>query len=613
MVSAGTVISGRYRLERLLGEGGMGQVWVARHLNLDSLVAVKLLAPTAVSNEILRARFEREARALGQLRSPHVVHIYDYGVDEVGPFMVMELLEGDDLAYLRSQRKYWSVSEVAQIVMQAARGLTAAHKAGVIHRDIKPGNLFLARSEGEAVLKVLDFGIAKPLEETATEITKTNVGVGSPSYMSPEQTQAQRVDPRTDVWSLGVVAFVLLTGELPFQAESPFLVGQKVLRGQRPKPTQLVDGLPRSLDAFFERALATTRDERFSTPLEMADALAAIARLYPNASGTDPEFVTTERLSAVQEARKALANRGPTPFGLTIKLTADEVGPGLARAGYAPAMSGRAERASQPALATAAAPNAEEAFATSSVHVVPIIPAAPRSSAAAAAMAAAARQALPKIIEPTSGEDASDYAPTARLDSESVRHAVQARNARLAQSGVNLAIPNMPPPPMPPPAMARAPALSQSYSDASFQDVSSAMIERPRTPALSQSYSDASFQDVSSAMVANPFRSERIFLDTSAAFGNPMRRPTSRRGVIVLSIVGGTLVHVGLLLGAWYMSTTDETTDTASSSAPSAAKAATAVRSSSTAAPPSASSSPSSAAPSSSVSADKSSAPKPKP
>ncbi|NUP05577.1 MAG: serine/threonine protein kinase [Polyangiaceae bacterium] len=583
----------------------MGQVWVARHLHLDSLVAVKLLAPSAVSNEVLRARFEREARALGQLRSPHVVQVFDYGVEEIGPFMVMELLEGDDLAFLRTQRRYWSLTEVAQIVMQAARGLNAAHKAGVIHRDIKPGNLFLARIEDETVLKVLDFGIAKPLEDNVTEITKTNVGVGSPSYMSPEQTQALPVDARTDNWSLAVVAFALLTGELPFQAESPFMIGQKVLRGQRPRATQLVEGLPRALDAFFDRALAVSKDDRFATPLELADALAAIARLYPDATAIDPDVVTTERLSRVHEARKAVALKGLVSNGLTIKLTADDLQPALARAGYALPVPPRPAppRPPPPSDENTGETVVQSRESLAEIEQRAVAPPAPSSrrgppSRPPLAPPRASRPPLPTprpstparsspgtvppppsaapvsppraVAEPT--PDASDFAPTTRLSDGSVKMAIEARNQRLAQSGAHFESPLAP----------------------------------QRVPALSQSYGDAAFGDVSSGMIANPYRRDGFGMETAAAFANPVRRARKNRLLVIASIVGGTIVNIALVAGAWWLSS-DTSSPAATSSARSSqpimtSSAASATQSATAPTPPTSSvSASSSATPSASI------------
>ncbi len=505
MASAGTVISGRYRLERLLGEGGMGQVWVARHLHLDSQVALKILAPSAVSNEVLRARFEREARALAQLRSPHVVQIYDYGLDEANsPFMVMELLEGDDLAYLRSQRRYWTLSEVAQIVVQAARGLSAAHKAGVIHRDVKPGNLFLAQVEGTTILKVLDFGIAKSLEDTATEITKTNVGIGSPSYMSPEQTLTQAVDGRTDVWALGVVAFVLLTGELPFQAESPFLVGQKVLRGQRPRATEIGEGLPRAVDAFFDRALAVSKEERFATPLEMAEALTSIARLYPSATAVDPDAVMTEKVSGVHSARQAALNAGreQAQLGRTVKLAPDQLAPGLARAGYGP----RPE--SHRSGAMAAHGHAQQQAVAPHPAQAPPPPSLPPSSGNPVAPPSAPSSGVPAIYDPFPAYDGAENAPTAKLHAGAIRHALD--------TGL--------------PEGAR-PLPYNAGPAPSFQD---------RSMVSSM---------VSSAVMPNPFASKR-------------------RALMIAAIVGGTVVNLSLFGGLMWVSVSPSHDEPAASSAP---------------------------------------------
>jgi serine/threonine-protein kinase len=284
MTLAGRVLAGRYRLERPLAEGGMGEVWVAHHETLDIPVAVKVMATAALAREGLRARFEREAKATAQLRTPHVVQVFDYGVDDETPFLVMELLDGEDFGALGRERAPFSLAETADLIGQAARGLQAAHQAGIIHRDIKPSNLFLARvARGQSLVKVLDFGIAKTFVDGGPKFTKTNVVLGSPSYMSPEQVLARPVDARTDIWSLGVVTFLMLSGELPFKGATALDVGDKIVKGARPRFTDVAAGMPAALDAMFDRALATAPTGRHATVADFADELARIAKEHPEA------------------------------------------------------------------------------------------------------------------------------------------------------------------------------------------------------------------------------------------------------------------------------------------------------------------------------------------
>jgi serine/threonine-protein kinase len=215
------LIGGKYRLVRPLAKGGMGSVWVARHETLDIDVAVKVIARPERAGRTALGRFEREAKTAAQLRSPHVVHVYDFGLANGQPYIVMELLQGEDLATRLSREGPISLAEVASIIGQAAKGLAAAHDLGLVHRDIKPSNIFLAKAHREQLVKVLDFGIVKDLRATqpGTE-TSTGVIVGSPYYMSPEQTRAGKLDARSDVWSLGAVAYEMSCGMRPFEGAS---------------------------------------------------------------------------------------------------------------------------------------------------------------------------------------------------------------------------------------------------------------------------------------------------------------------------------------------------------------------------------------------------------
>ncbi len=278
----GSTVAGKFRLERLIGRGGMGSVWAARHLQLDTLVAIKFIdAVTDIGDA--RVRFEREARAAAQLRSPHVVQILDHGIDEdERPYIAMELLEGEDLGERLRRTPRLSLQATATIITQASKALRRAHEGGVIHRDLKPGNIFLARFDDDEVVKLLDFGVAKLRYSDdlapGVQMTQTGVIFGSPSYMSPEQARGNRViDHRTDLWSLAVILFRCITGVKPFEAES---IGDLVIKlciDPLPVPTDLAPELPPEVDSFFERAFARDPDLRFQSATALAQEFEAIA------------------------------------------------------------------------------------------------------------------------------------------------------------------------------------------------------------------------------------------------------------------------------------------------------------------------------------------------
>ena len=278
-IEAGTIIAGKYRLEAPLARGGMGAVWIARHVKLGSQLAVKFLDPQLAASSTFVARFEQEARAAAAIESPHVVHVQDFGLEDGTPYLVMELLRGEDLRTRLRRRGRLTLGESAEILVQVGKALRRAHAAGIVHRDIKPGNLFLARVDDDEVLKVLDFGIAKHPNLRAGEATKTGEIVGTPHYVSPEQARGDKnVDHRTDVWAVGVIAYRMATGQLPFPGDGFGNVLAKVLV-EKPAPVRsLVPSLPAALEGFFERALAKNRDERFQSVRELVDAYVSIVR-----------------------------------------------------------------------------------------------------------------------------------------------------------------------------------------------------------------------------------------------------------------------------------------------------------------------------------------------
>src|SRR6187402_655881 len=278
----GKTIAGRYLVERLIGQGGMGTVWAGRHVSLNQLVAIKFVHPKlAGSAEALR-RFDTEAKAAARIKSRHAVSVYDHGVSEAGqPYIVMEYLEGESLERAIRRRGKLPFSEVVQIVAQSARALSAAHEAKVVHRDLKPDNIFLARDSEASKLgysvKLVDFGIAKLLhDEAATGASATQAGIvlGTPHYMSPEAlTASAPVSAASDIWSLGACAFSAACGRVPFEGDAIGDVVLKVCASPMPVPSQLQPTLPRAFDAWFERACARDRKRRFTSVVELADAL----------------------------------------------------------------------------------------------------------------------------------------------------------------------------------------------------------------------------------------------------------------------------------------------------------------------------------------------------
>jgi serine/threonine-protein kinase len=291
----------------VIGSGAMGLVVAATDLELGAVRALKIMLPSALRSREPVARFLREASACGRLRGEHVARVYGVGrLDGGAPFLVMEYLEGSDLGAVLAARGSLPVGEALTIVLEVCEALAEAHRRGIVHRDLKPANLFLARRPGGgACVKVLDFGVAKILGEAASsgDTTRSYVMLGSPSYMSPEQMESSRdVDARADVWSLGVVAYQLLTGRLPFVGEGLTQIVTAVLEGRPAPPSSLVSGLPPALDAAILGCLEGDRARRCAGAVELAASLAPFAP--PEAAGS------LRRLLGVREPRP---RRAPAP------------------------------------------------------------------------------------------------------------------------------------------------------------------------------------------------------------------------------------------------------------------------------------------------------------
>jgi serine/threonine-protein kinase len=277
-IAAGTILAGKYRLEAPVGKGGMGSVWRARHLKLDADVAIKFMDPGITASEPARDRFQREAKASAKIDYLHIVHVHDYGIEGETPYIVMELLRGESLDERLKRQLRLSLGELVPVVAQVCKALRKAHDAGFIHRDLKPGNIFLVRSDDDdELVKLLDFGIAKDTDSAAEGRTKTGDFMGSPHYMSPEQIHdSSSIDARSDLWSLGVILFRAITGVLPFPGEQVGAVIGGVLTAPIPAPSNYLRGLPEGIDAFFQKALSRDRAARFQSAREMADAFAAL-------------------------------------------------------------------------------------------------------------------------------------------------------------------------------------------------------------------------------------------------------------------------------------------------------------------------------------------------
>ena len=279
-VHQGQILAGKFRIERILGQGGMGVVVAATHIQLDERVALKFLLPEALSNPEAVARFAREARAAVKIKSEHVARVSDVGTLESGsPYMVMEYLDGQDLAdWVRSSGAMRPVDAV-EFVLQACEAIAEAHALGIVHRDLKPANLFVTRRvDGSPCVKVLDFGISKLTTPGSTSdmgMTRTSTVMGSPLYMSPEQMSSTRsVDARTDIWALGIILYEVLSGRVPFEAETmPQLCGM-ILQDPPRSLRELRPDAPPGLEAVIFRCLEKNRDARFSSVAELAAALA---------------------------------------------------------------------------------------------------------------------------------------------------------------------------------------------------------------------------------------------------------------------------------------------------------------------------------------------------
>jgi serine/threonine-protein kinase len=281
MPTPGTVLLGRFRVESVLGEGGMGIVFSARRIPSQERVAIKVLLPEASAHPEAVPRFVNEAKATMKLGSPHVVKVFEAGTLDIGlPFIVMELLEGTDLGVVLEKRGPLPVAAAVDYLIQAADAIAEAHALGIVHRDLKPTNLFLLERPGTApMVKVLDFGISKVSNGPQNQaLTATGTFLGSPHYMPPEQLKsAKNVDSRADIWALGVILYELLSGKPPFDAGAFGELFMKVLTAEYTPLRTIRPEIPEGLEQVVARCLRRPREERYPDLVEFAQALAPFA------------------------------------------------------------------------------------------------------------------------------------------------------------------------------------------------------------------------------------------------------------------------------------------------------------------------------------------------
>jgi serine/threonine protein kinase len=301
----GQALAGKYLIEKLIKRGGMGSVYLGKHVLMDKRVAIKVLRPSlALDNDIV-ARFSREAKAASRISHPHAVTVTDFGEDENGVvFLVMEYLDGRTLKEIIKSDGPMSLGRVVEIVRQVAGALDAAHQQGVVHRDLKSDNIMLVRHDGGDWAKVLDFGIAKikqPEGVRDVDITAANLVIGTPQYMSPEQcSQSSPIDARSDVYSLGVIVYEMLAGRVPFTGESPTVIMMKQVQDAPPSIVEARPDLPASMAKVIARALAKQPSDRFQTAGEFSEALSAVAADAPSVVAA-PVTIANESVPAIDD------------------------------------------------------------------------------------------------------------------------------------------------------------------------------------------------------------------------------------------------------------------------------------------------------------------------
>src|SRR6185369_6194213 len=322
-------LAGKYLIEKLIKRGGMGSVYLGKHILMDKTVAIKVLRPSLAMDDDVVRRFSREAKAASRISHPHAVSVTDFGESENGVvFLVMEYLDGRTLKEIIRSEGPLPLDRTVEIVRQVAGALDAAHEQGVIHRDLKSDNIMLSQTNGGDWAKVLDFGIARiqqPEGVRDIDITTANLVIGTPQYMSPEQcSQSGPIDKRSDVYSFGIIVYEMLAGRVPFTGESPTVIMMKQVQDEPPSISEFRPDLPAAVAQLISRALAKNPDDRFQSAGDLAkalaDAVAGLAIAAPvtvanspvtaSADDLDEETIVTPRqpldeVTAVQPRRES--------------------------------------------------------------------------------------------------------------------------------------------------------------------------------------------------------------------------------------------------------------------------------------------------------------------
>ena len=337
----GKLVAVRYKVLRKIGEGGMGSVYLAEHVTIQKKIALKVLLHEYAKKDLIKQRFLQEAKAAAKIGHENIVDIIDFGHTPTGSlFFAMEYLEGDDLSKVLQMNGPMSWGRTKPILLQVCRALEAAHGKGIIHRDMKPENVFLEDREGKRdFVKILDFGIAKVgLEEGDERLTRTGMVFGTPHYMSPEQAMGKKPDNRVDIYSLGVIVYEMLTGEVPFNADS--FMGILTLHiSEKPiPPRELRDDIPREVEAIILKALSKKPEDRYQSMAEMAVAISRVAMRDRYQSGaTAPPGGATDREMEYSEAVNTLSTTTPSSnrrWVVVLGLAALLLGGGMAVMAY---------------------------------------------------------------------------------------------------------------------------------------------------------------------------------------------------------------------------------------------------------------------------------------
>jgi serine/threonine-protein kinase len=412
----GSVVAGKYRIDRVLGRGGMGAVFSATNATIGKRVALKFLTREAARDKSATQRFQREAEAAGVIESEHIVHVFDSGMTEDGlPFLVMELLAGEDLRTRLQREGMLLIPQAVEIATQVLRGLVRAHSAGIVHRDLKPDNIFLCRrDDGSLLAKIVDFGISKLSHGRAAKtLTRRGTVLGTAYYMAPEQAQAaEGVDHRADLYGVGTLLYEMLAGRPPHMAPTHEAVLVAICTKDAPDVRTLRPDTPAGLARVLERALARDRDARIASAEDFLEELAGgpapapVARAYTQASGTEAPLTssTTER-RRVGTRRTAVAGVMAALLGFTLTaiLVARSKGP-------TPEAPPASRSTSAPPLASTAPPAVPTA-----VEVVPVATAEiPMPEASATAAPSSSARAADRRPRPNTGKPSS--APQATAD-----------------------------------------------------------------------------------------------------------------------------------------------------------------------------------------------------